>query len=103
MAWLILARSAHAQEHEQPQNPAPVDEIRAKEDKEAAKTAELYRHEFVGKVPGVTGMSWDHSEYMDPEIVFHVQALTPEIKARIPTTLNGIPTFILPNGMGRLD
>jgi hypothetical protein len=102
-AWLILAPNALAQVHVLPQNPTPVDETRAKEDKEAAQTVDLYRSDFVGKGPGVTGMTWDRSEYNEPEIVFHVKALTPEIKARIPSTLNGIPTFIWPNGMGRFD
>jgi hypothetical protein len=101
--WLILAPGGLAQEHAQTQNPASVDETRAKEDKEAAKTVDLYRRDFVGKVPGVTDMTWDHSEFAEPEIVFHVKALTPEIKARIPQTLSGIPTFIWPNGMGRFD
>ena len=84
-------------EAEQPEwkPPSPQD---LADQKKAESVVDKYAHLYIKVVPGIWGMGAGLSNAGRPEIDMWATAITPEIKRRIPASLDGIPVVVYVSG-----
>jgi hypothetical protein len=68
------------------------------EDRDAANTIELYRDDYVGKIPECKGMWMDHDAHGHPVIRFEVNPLTTKTRRLFPHYIDGIPVILEEGG-----
>jgi hypothetical protein len=68
------------------------------EDRDAANTIELYRDDYVGKIPECNSMGMDHDAHGHPVIRFEVNPLTAKTRRLFPHYIDGIPVILEEGG-----
>src|SRR5580692_6344537 len=73
------------------------------EDRDAANTVELYRDDYVGKIPECKAMMMGHDAHGHPIIIFEVNPLTEKTRRLFPHHIDGIPVILQEGGTAHFD
>jgi hypothetical protein len=68
------------------------------EDRKVANTVELYRDDYVGKIPECNGMGMGHDAHGHPIIRIEVNPLTDKTRRLFPHYIDGIPVILEEGG-----